>query len=120
MARLTKKAVKTPLSAEAQLLVDLRPHVKALSVSDDDPEYKGLLERLDAAIAKSKWTAEQSSARTRSRSLREKIALQIADDISNSPKFKGYHRHLDPRLEAAHFMTDDIAKKAVEAIEGKR
>lgn len=36
--------------AGTALLIDLRPHVEALSVTDDDPEFKTLLSRLDAII----------------------------------------------------------------------
>ena len=38
------------------LLIELRPHVEALSVSDDDPEFKALLGRLDKIIHHNKET----------------------------------------------------------------
>lgn len=51
---LAQQAANARLIATApamkELLIDLHPHVLALSVSDDDPEFKRLLARLEKLI----------------------------------------------------------------------
>jgi hypothetical protein len=43
--------------ANAQrLLRDIRPHLHALSVTDDDPEFKTLLKRLDEELVDGYWS----------------------------------------------------------------
>jgi len=42
------------------LLADLRPHVEALAVTDDDPAYKALLERVDGFLHQPRATQEKN------------------------------------------------------------
>ncbi len=51
VATLNAAALSPAPGADRGLLRDLRPHVVALSATDDAPEYKTLLARVDAALA---------------------------------------------------------------------
>lgn len=52
MADVVKPAVKHVNRTEylEKIIADVRPHILALSVTDDDPLYKSLLARIDEAL----------------------------------------------------------------------